>query len=495
MPKEFLGDSFSDSEIVIGLVGAVGTELNKIVEILEERLQSYGYKTLEIRVSRDIIPLLEEIQLDESDEITRISRLMTAGDNAREKSGDNSVLALGVAARIAANRGKNGEIESLKHRTRHAYLVNSLKHPHEAARLREIYEEGFYLIGVFSDEKQRRQHLADDERLALDETDALMQRDADEHVEHGQRTSDTFHRSDFFAHLDGNPEKLKNGLWRILDIIFGHPHKTPTFDEYAMFMAFSAALRSADLSRQVGAVVARNDEIVATGANDCPKCGGGLYWPEYNETTQQVEDAPNGRDYKRGSDSNKIEKEKIIEDIVQKMTFAGINGKEARAVLKQSRIGDITEYGRVVHAEMEALLSCSRNNISAKDATLYCTTFPCHNCAKHIIAAGITRVVYIEPYPKSKALEFHDDAISASKKPGHVHFEPFMGVGPRRFFDLFSMDLSSGYAIKRKRKDGRVLDWRPEEARLRMQMLPYSYLDKEVNASDRFYQYKQEDKS
>ncbi|MDN3612645.1 hypothetical protein QWZ16_23945 [Vibrio ostreicida] len=26
--------------------------------------------------------------------------------------------------------------------------------------------------------------------------------------------------------------------------------------------------------------------------------------------------------------------------------------------------------------------------------------FPCHNCAKHIVASGIKRVVYVEPYPK-----------------------------------------------------------------------------------------------
>ena len=44
------------------------------------------------------------------------------------------------------------------------------------------------------------------------------------------------------------------------------------------------------------------------------------------------------------------------------------------------------------HAEMEALLSCARSGVSTRGATLYSTTFPCHNCAKHIIAAGVARV-------------------------------------------------------------------------------------------------------
>jgi deoxycytidylate deaminase len=41
-----------------------------------------------------------------------------------------------------------------------------------------------------------------------------------------------------------------------------------------MFMAFSSALRSADLSRQVGAVIAKNGDLIASGANDVPKFGG-----------------------------------------------------------------------------------------------------------------------------------------------------------------------------------------------------------------------------
>ncbi|MFO2375906.1 cytidine deaminase, partial [Pseudomonas aeruginosa] len=73
---------------------------------------------------------------------------------------------------------------------------------------------------------------------------------------------------------------LKAQLWRVIDILFGQPYVTPTFDEYAMFMAFSASLRSADLSRQVGAVLTRDEGIISTGANDVPKAGGGLYWPE-----------------------------------------------------------------------------------------------------------------------------------------------------------------------------------------------------------------------
>ena len=68
-----------------------------------------------------------------------------------------------------------------------------------------------------------------------------------------------------------------------------------------------------------------------------------------------------------------------------------------------------------------------------------------------------------------------------------VKFEPFVGVGPRRFFDLFSIRLGSGYSVDRKnRETGKVLDWKSDLIRLRLQMRPASYLDLELIASELF---------
>ena len=100
-------------------------------------------------------------------------------------------------------------------------------------------------------------------------------------------------------------EKTFNSISRFIDLIFGEPFITPSFDEYAMFMAFTSSLCSADLSRQVGAIVARNNEILSSGANDCPQFGGGLYWPKKNESGK-YNDVENGRDYKKGYDSIQI---------------------------------------------------------------------------------------------------------------------------------------------------------------------------------------------
>ncbi|MFO8057689.1 MAG: anti-phage dCTP deaminase [bacterium] len=477
-------ENVEDPELIIALVGAIGSELQEVEKILSERLKVAAYEVHQIKVSEHIIRRLEKIEdFDERDEYSRIKAFMDAGDSARKNNDDNNILALGIAARISSMRGKNGP----EPKPGNCYIVNSLKRPEEVLKLREIYPNGFYLVGVYSDTKRRESYLIENKRMQEAEAKELMKRDEDGESPYGQKVAETFHMSDFFVSSD-DQEWLKSSLWRIVDILFGNPYITPTFDEYAMFLAYAASLSSGDLSRQVGAVVAKKDDILATGANDCPRYGGGRYWPVLDGNKKKVIDYENGRDLMRGYDSNVKEQEDIIASIINSAREKNIDPHKMEEVLEESRIRDITEYGRVVHAEMEALLSCARNNVSTRGATLYCTTFPCHNCAKHIIAAGISRVVYVEPYQKSKATDFHDDSICLKMNGNRslLSFESFIGVGPRRFFDLFSLKLGSGRILRRKNDKGEILDWTLEEARPRLNMQPGSYLDFELIANKQF---------
>lgn len=473
-----------DSELVIGLVGAVGTDMDNIKKAITERLAAFRYTTEEIRISSDIISIFRSIPETE-DNFEKTSKLMTEGNNLRKISEDNAILARIAAAKINQKRNKIqiGESSIATPSSRKAYIISSLKHPEEVKMLREIYTNGFYLIGVYADEKRRKDYLINNKFIENSKAEELISRDSEEKNEWGQHTRDTYELSDFFINYTGSIDKLNNDLWRFLDLIFGNPYITPTFDEYSMFMAFSASLRSADLSRQVGAVLTKNRNIISTGANDVPKFGGGLYWPEY--INNEIQDYEKGRDYKLGEDSNVKERKIIIADILSNLPES--DRENIEKILENSKLKYITEYGRVVHAEMEAILACARSNISTHDGVLYCTTFPCHNCAKHIIASGINRVVYIEPYPKSKAFNFHPDAISTPDKSNisnHVIFEPFVGVGPRCFFNLFSISLGIGYKIKRKDKDGNTLKWLRKNGKLRMQMLPSSYIERESVSAD-----------
>jgi dCMP deaminase len=51
------------------------------------------------------------------------------------------------------------------------------------------------------------------------------------------------------------------------------------------------------------------------------------------------------------------------------------------------------------HAEANAIGNCAKRGITTHGASLYCTTFPCAECSKLIVAAGISQVVYSVKYP------------------------------------------------------------------------------------------------
>ncbi|GEN52005.1 ComE operon protein 2 [Halobacillus faecis] len=53
---------------------------------------------------------------------------------------------------------------------------------------------------------------------------------------------------------------------------------------------------------------------------------------------------------------------------------------------------------RTIHAEMNALLQCSKFGVATEGAEIYVTHFPCLHCTKAIIQAGMKAVYYSEDY-------------------------------------------------------------------------------------------------
>lgn len=235
---------------------------------------------------------------------------------------------------------------------------------------------------------------------------------------------------------------------RFCELLFGANFISPTRLEYGMFLAKAAGLRTLDLSRQVGAAIfSSHGEIISLGSNEVPKGGGGTYW---------ASEGPDDREFVRGFDSNHQRKKEIVSEIINIISPDGdteivSSSKE----VEESQFMDALEYGRIVHAEMSAILDAARVGHSIRGGVLYCTTFPCHMCAKHIVGSGISRVVFLEPYPKSLAFDLHSDSIQieggdrgAYQEYPHVKFEHFYGVAPRRYREMFERN-------SRKSPDGR----------------------------------------
>jgi dCMP deaminase len=134
----------------------------------------------------------------------------------------------------------------------------------------------------------------------------------------------------------------------------------PSWHEYFMLLAKLLSVRSTCNSRKVGAVVVRNNRVLATGYNGA------------------VHGAPHCID----------------------------QGPE---FCLRRRIGahDADKYNYCIssHAEVNAVDQAARFGISLEGASLYCTLEPCNWCFKQLIQAGIVEIYYEEPY-QSRNKEF-----------------------------------------------------------------------------------------
>jgi cytidine deaminase len=464
-------------ELVFAVVGPLGADLERLTTILSDDLRRVGYRPELVRLSelmRDL-PRWRSLPTDPLD--AQVESHQRAGNTLRRKIKDNSaVVLLGIAdirdRRIM--RGAKGRPQ--------AFIIRSLKRPEEVHTLRGIFGTALFVVAAHTPIATRIENLAFQIARSRGSADAdryrvraeeLIQRDTAElDTPFGQNLRDTFPEADVIVDAS-KPDDLQRQVARLIRIIFSAPFETPTASEFAMFHAKAAALRSADLGRQVGAAIVNADgDVIAVGANDVPRAGGGLYWPDASA---------DGRDFTRPQNDSQRRRRETLAEVFNELKSRGwINPQKISAArtderivtelskqLKDTRLMNLGEFGRSVHAEMAALLDAARRGVSVKGADLYSSTFPCHNCAKHIVAAGIARVRFIEPYPESLATELHDDSLVVDPTDGPtsgeerlVRFETFVGVAPRRYLEFFSK-------LNRKDRHGEPVKWLPSAAKPR----------------------------
>ena len=129
-----------------------------------------------------------------------------------------------------------------------------------------------------------------------------------------------------------------------------------------MEMAELARQRSTCLRRGGGAVIVKDNRVIATGYNGVPK---GIRHCEETGCLRQQLNVPSGK---------------------------------------------MHELCRGLHAEQNAIIQAACMGSSIEGGTLYCTTQPCVICTKMIINAGIKRVVIKESYPDALAQEMAAEA-------------------------------------------------------------------------------------
>lgn len=131
-----------------------------------------------------------------------------------------------------------------------------------------------------------------------------------------------------------------------------------TWDEYFMGLAIMASKRSKDPSTQVGACIVDGDNnILSLGYNGAP-----IGYPD-----------------------DEFPWERKAEDVTN------------------------TKYPYVCHSELNAILNAARLGVKLKGGTLYVTLFPCNECTKALIQAGIKKVVYLDD-------KYHDDPMTCASR-------------------------------------------------------------------------------
>ncbi|MDD3398780.1 MAG: cytidine/deoxycytidylate deaminase family protein [Candidatus Methanomethylophilaceae archaeon] len=149
------------------------------------------------------------------------------------------------------------------------------------------------------------------------------------------------------------------------------PMERPDNDTYFMRMAELVSTRSTCIRRAVGAVIVKEKRVLTTGYNGSPR--GSKHCAEMGCVRDELS-VPSGTRH---------------------------------------------ELCRGVHAEQNAVVQAAYFGVSIKDSTIYSTTFPCSMCAKILINAGISELVYRDDYVDelSKRL-FEETAVKVR------HFRP-----------------------------------------------------------------------
>ena len=432
---------------------------------LSRSLNAVRYDSEKIVLSNALSEVLGlEKNVIHKPEYKRVMSHMDVGDELRSRAGGNAAAILAIIQIQKSRESHTGYADTPNFN--HTYVLKSLKHTDEVKVMRNIYGRNFWLISAYVSRENRLETLR---KIMGDDAERLVDRDYhDDATERGQAVRETFPQGDVFVDAS-NIDCARKQIDRFVELVFKNTFHTPYAEESGMFHAFASSLRSSALSRQVGAAILdRDGDLISTGTNEVPKAGGGIYTEGDESDT---------REFRLGYDRNQQEKIDILGDILSKLRDSGWISEDhqgsdeemAEAALKDDRIRksafmDLTEYSREVHAEMDALVGSARRGGSVRDCIMYCTTFPCHICAKHIVASGIRTLVFIEPYPKSHAGELFSDSISFEDSGnGRVYFKPYFGISPRCYTDLFMMGT---------RKDdmtGKMIKWDPFSSEPRFQ--------------------------
>jgi len=319
-------------------------------------------------------------------------------------------------------------------------VIDGFRNFAEVQEIRGVYPR-FFLVAVCADKGERWNRVREDYAGNQNEFEDDDRRDRDEDCQWGQSVQKCVDDADYVCYnterlvvdLGGTEgpnrskieKELKNAAQDFVPLMSGEKaHRDPTPAEVHLAAAYAQSRSSTCLKRHVGAVI-----TVTRNGHEFPISMG------FNENPPSVRTCKSeSACYKDDDMISKLEARgrkihcpvcgELHEGLAEPWNCSAC-GASLKAWLHPNRN---MELCTAIHAEERAVLSLGGR--SAEGGTLYVTTFPCFQCARLILDAGIKKLVYVEAYPVKETAVF-------LKKNGIDEIRPFSGFTARAFFRVF----------------------------------------------------------
>ena len=365
----------------------------------------------------------------------------------------------------------NKLIKVIKKKYGEAFIViDAIRNPYEAIFFQQRYSS-FYLISINTPNKERINHLKEshkfsDEQIKNLDTKEYPKKLTGNDIYISQNIQKCIEISDI--HLN-NPSRSRHNLdelssqlnWYI-SLIFHPGLVSPTQMERCMQIAYSAKLSSGCISRQVGAVVTdQNYSIKSVGWNSVPEgqtpCNLRTVKDIINNTFEKTV-------YSKYEIEDKNFKDLISESFSKSINHKNLLGRPISYCFKdiQNKLeGEKNQvHTRSLHAEENAFLQMAKYGGPAiENGILFSTASPCELCSKKAYQLGMTKAIYVDPYPGISEEHVLGNGIK------EIELVLYRGAIGKTYHKLYQSLLSykdelqilTGYEIKSKKEEEQKL--------------------------------------
>ncbi len=319
-------------------------------------------------------------------------------------------------------------------------VIDGFRNFHEVQEVRKMCPN-FFLVAICAEKEERWNRVHKDYKGNFTEFEEDDRRDQNEDFDWGQSVQKCVDDADYVWYNneplrvsletgeDPASARIERAFKKAADdfvpLMRGNEqHRGPTADEIHVAAAYAQSHASTCEKRHVGAII-----TIRKDGREFPISMG------FNENPPSVRTCKSeGACYK---DDDMMEKLKargkkifcpkcgeVHKDLSDPWNCSKC-GTSLKAWLHPNRN---MELCTAIHAEERAVLSLGGR--SAAGGTLYVTTFPCFQCARLILDAGIKNIVYVEAYPVKNTAAFLE-------RNGIERIKPFSGFTARAFFKVF----------------------------------------------------------